>query len=73
MIEFQLKDTGQSIPYIELNKLLKATQACESGAMANQFILEGIVTLNGKIESRKRAKIRQGDVVQVDDLVIKII
>ncbi len=72
MIEFKLK-TGLNEPdYIELNKLLKATRVCDSGAMANDCIVQGLVKLNGKIETRKRAKIRKGDQVTFEREVIKI-
>lgn len=72
MIEFELRDGDDETAYIELNKLLKATQACESGAMANQCILEGLVKLNGKIDLRKRAKIRKGDIISFEDITIKV-
>ena len=73
MIEFKLKTGDKEDEYIELNKLLKATVVCESGAAANQCILEGMVKLNGKIDTRKRAKIRKGDQVQFDNTVIKVV
>lgn len=74
MIEFKLKsEEGNDNPYIELNKLLKYTQMCESGAVANQCVVDGMVKLNGVLESRKRAKIRKGDEVQFDDTIIKVV
>lgn len=72
MIEFELRDNDADA-YIELNKLLKATQTVENGAMANHFIVEGLVKLNGKIDTRKRAKIRRGDLVEFEDVTIKVI
>lgn len=72
MIEFKLRDEGDEA-YIELNKLLKATQTVENGAMAGHFIVEGLVKLNGKVDTRKRAKIRKGDVVEFEDISIKVI
>ncbi len=73
MIEFTLKTGENDPPYIELNKLLKATAVCESGAMANQCILEGMVKLNGNVDYRKRAKIRSGDKIQFENTVIKVV
>ena len=62
-----------SEPYIELNKLIKLLRISESGAQANQFVEDGIVRLNGEIESRKRAKLRSGDVVEVLGNTIRIV
>lgn len=59
-IEFELKEE-----YIELIKLLKATQIAESGAMAKILVENGEVTRNGEPEFRKRAKIRQGETICV--------
>ena len=68
MREFQLKPSDDgSEPYIELNKLIKLLRISENGAQANQFVEDGIVKLNGQIESRKRAKLRNGDVVEIFD------
>ncbi len=72
MIEFKLKDNDTD-PYIELNKLLKATHVCESGAMANQCIIDEMITVNGKTETRKRAKIRKNSIVKFEDNIIKVI
>jgi len=67
MIDFKLKDD-----FIELNKLLKYLQLCESGAVANMCISDGMVKLNNTVDTRKRAKLRDGDVVEFEDTVIKI-
>lgn len=68
MIEFELKTE-----YIELNKLLKLLRLVESGGQAKLVIDDGMVFLNGKVEYRKRAKIRKGDQVQFDDQTIMIL
>ena len=73
-IEFEIRKAGEGTDsYIELNKLLKANQVCESGAAANQLIVEGKVYLNGNLETRKRAKVRIGDLIMVENLEIRII
>lgn len=59
--------------YIEMAKLLKVTGICESGGMAKQVIAEGLVRYNGKVDLRKRLKVRKGDVVQIEDKVIKVV
>lgn len=51
--------------YIELIKLLKVTQIAESGAMAKAIVENEEVRRNGEIETRKRAKIRKGETIEV--------
>lgn len=67
-ITFELK--GE---YIELIQLLKVTRIAQSGADAKVFVEEGLVKLNGVIESRKRAKVRIGDKVQVENTTITVV
>jgi ribosome-associated protein len=52
--------------YIELVKLLKVTGLCDTGGMAKIVIIEELVTVDGKVETRKRCKIRPGQVVGFD-------
>ena len=68
MIKFRLEGSE----YIELIKLLKVTNICGSGGEAKHLVDEGEVKLNGEIESRKRAKIRIGDKVEVFNEIIEI-
>ena len=59
--------------YVELTKLLKATQLVESGAMAKEIISEGLVTRNEKVEYRKRAKIKKGEIIAFEGEKIKVV
>lgn len=59
--------------YIELIKLLKIMRISESGGQAKMMVDDGIVYLNGKLESRKRAKLRTGDLIEVMDFKIRIV
>ncbi len=59
--------------YIELIKLLKIMRISESGGQAKMIVDDGIVYLNGQLESRKRAKLRSGDLVEVLDFKIRIL
>jgi len=59
--------------YIELIKMLKIMRVSESGGQAKLMVDDGIVFLNGQLESRKRAKLRSGDFVEVLDFKIKIV
>lgn len=59
--------------HIELFKLLKVLDLVDSGGQAKLLIQEGHVQRNGEIETRKRAKIRTGDTIQIADMIITIL
>lgn len=46
--------------YIQLDQLLKATGLTDSGGNAHAAISNGLVSVDGVIETRKRAKLRPG-------------
>lgn len=58
--------------FIELNKLLKILSLVESGGQANSIISDGYVKYNGEIDTRKRLKLRKGDLVEFNDTQIRI-
>ena len=58
--------------YIELFKLLKVLDLVDSGAQAKMLIDEGYVLRDGEVETRKRAKIRTGETIEIADVNIKI-
>jgi len=58
--------------YIELIKLLKLLHIAESGGHAKIMVEDGEVKLNGKVELRKRAKLRPGDLVETSGKQITI-
>ena len=68
MQEFDLKDKE----YIELNKLLKLTRLVSTGGEAHIFIDNGEVMVNGVVETRRRNKLREGDVVEFQGQKIKV-
>lgn len=49
--------------FIPLDKLLKACSLVGSGGEAHALITEGMVKVNGEVETQKRKKIRAGDMV----------
>ncbi|MDY0253625.1 MAG: RNA-binding S4 domain-containing protein [Tenuifilaceae bacterium] len=59
--------------HIQLTQLLKASRLAQSGGEAQQLVVEGLVKVNGALESRKRAKLRAGDVVEYNNQSIKIV
>ena len=48
---------------IQLDQLLKATGLVDSGGAAHVAIADGLVQVDGRFETRKRAKLRPGQVV----------
>ena len=59
--------------YIELIKLLKAENIASSGAEAKMMVEDQLVDVNGNLETRKRAKLREGDIVEIEGRKIQIV
>lgn len=59
-IEF---DLAPGVPYIEVNHLLKVTGVCDSGGAGKAMVADGMVRVDGAVETRKTAKIRAGQTV----------
>ncbi|MBE9599921.1 RNA-binding S4 domain-containing protein [Pedobacter sp. MC2016-24] len=68
MIEFKLE--GEFIPLIQL---LKATALVQSGGEAQTVVEDGLIKYNGKVDYRKRLKVRVGDVIDFMGQKIKVI
>ena len=66
-MKFDLQDD-----YIELFKLLKVLDLVDSGAEAKMIIAQGHVIRNGEVETRKRAKIVVGDIIEIAEVVIEV-
>jgi len=59
-----LKDIEIYREPVELYKLLKFEGLASSGGEAKTLIGEGLVAVNGEVETRKRRKILAGDIVE---------
>lgn len=72
---FQFKMTKYEIQgeVIQLNQLLKFLGWVESGSQANECISEGLVTVNGQVEFRKRNKILNGFIIEFDGQKVQIV
>ncbi|OED40772.1 RNA-binding protein [Chromatiales bacterium (ex Bugula neritina AB1)] len=57
---------------VDLYKLIKFEGLASCGGEAKALISEGLVRLNGKVETRKRKKIIDGDSLQVVDTKLKV-
>jgi len=66
-INFQLKEE-----FIPLIQLLKYTGIAESGAHASEMVIECQVYCNGEIETRKRYKVKSGDVIVYENETIEV-
>lgn len=59
--------------FIELHKLIKLLDLVDTGGQAKMLIEDQLVLRNGVIETRKRAKILKGDIIQIGDVTITVI
>lgn len=49
--------------FIKLGQALKAAGLVESGVEAKEVIVDGLVTVNGEVETRRGRKLYAGDIV----------
>ena len=63
----------QNEEFIKLGQALKAVGAVESGVEAKEVIQEGLVLVNGEIDTRRGRKLYEGDLVEFDGIQIKIV
>jgi ribosome-associated protein len=59
--------------FIEVNQLLKLAGLVDSGGAGKNLVASGVVSVDGKKELRKTAKIRAGQTVSVGDVRIRVI
>ncbi|MBD9368458.1 RNA-binding S4 domain-containing protein [Xanthomonas sp. XNM01] len=67
-IDFELEGD-----FVELNQLLKLVGLCDSGGAGKALVASGAVLVDGVAESRKTCKIRAGQQVRVDAVLIRVI
>lgn len=58
--------------YVELNQLLKLIGLVDSGGAGKALVASGAVRVDGAVELRKTCKIRDGQVVALDDIEIHV-
>ena len=59
-----MREVGVTIEPVELYKILKFEGMASSGGEAKSVIAEGLVIVNGKVDTRKRRKIVSGDIIE---------
>ena len=58
--------------FIKLGQALKAAGLVESGVEAKEVIQDGLVKVNGEVDTRRGKKLYDGDTVSFDGTEIKI-
>ncbi len=60
--------------YIKLDQFLKLAQIAMTGGEAKAMIQDGMVKVNGEVETRRGRKLRHGDRVEVEgeELVVQV-
>ena len=58
---------------VELFKILKFEGMVPSGGEAKAAVADGLVSVNGAVETRKRKKIVSGDVIEFNDETIRVL
>lgn len=59
--------------FIKLDQFLKLADIASTGGHAKFLIQEGLVKVNGEIETRRGKKLRPNDVIEVEGNKIKIL
>lgn len=60
-------------PPVALYKILKFENLAASGGEAKHLVADGLVKVNGRIETRKRKKIYPGDTVEFEGYRLEIV
>ena len=59
--------------FIELHTLLKLLTLASSGGEAKFFVAEGLVTVDGEVETRKTRKVYAGSIVRFGEHEISVL
>ena len=58
---------------IRLGQLLKLAGLADSGGEARELVTDGVVRVNGEIETRRGRQLHRGDVVQAGAQTVRIV
>lgn len=67
ILPIQIRDES-----IRLGQLLKLANLAEDGLHAKELIAEGLVTVDGQVETRRGAQLRGGETVCVHGECVKV-
>ena len=68
MIDIKLRDE-----FIKLGQALKAANLVQDGVEAKFVIQDGLVTVNGEVDTRRGKKLYDGDVISYQGEEVKIV
>ena len=58
--------------FIKLDSLLKFSGLADTGGIAKELVQNGEVTVNGEVCTMRGKKIRSGDKVKIEDIILLI-
>lgn len=58
--------------FIKLDSLLKFSGLCDTGGLAKSVIKDGLVKVNGEVETRRGKKLYPGDEILFNDITVVI-
>ena len=59
--------------FIKLGQLLKLARFCDSGVDAKFVIQDGLVKVNGEVETQRGKKLHDGDIVEFENKQVKVV
>ncbi|BAW97427.1 S4 domain protein [[Synechococcus] sp. NIES-970] len=59
-------------PTIQLDQFLKITDLVTTGGQAKLVIQGGFVEVNGETETRRKRKLRHGDIVSFEEATVQV-
>ena len=68
MREVEVRDDG-----IRLGQLLKLADLVEQGSDVRPLLERGVVTVGGRVETRRGRQLKKGDVVAVGDEKVRLV
>ncbi|HNI70769.1 MAG TPA: RNA-binding S4 domain-containing protein [Marmoricola sp.] len=57
---------------IRLGQFLKLANLIDSGSDAKELLLQGLVQVNGEVETRRGRQLRAGDLVELGGGVVRV-